>query len=349
MRLIAKFENKEKARRFLAYLMQENCNGLIEHDREEYAVWIYDEDLVEKAFELYQKFSHPEFNEEIKEDVAQKETEKGPLPISEDPIFLAQVKEIKRKIGAKALYQKLHANLTKFFIITCSFLLMVNIFFHVQTMKNGKIQTYYTPVDRALCFDEPVAESANLQKTWMGIYPILENWEQNKGQLSAPKFQKILSGEYYRLFTPCLLHAGLIHLLFNMLWLLVLGKQIEERLFSFRYLVLIVIVGAFSNLCQYLISGPNFVGFSGVICGMAGFIWVRQKVAPWEGYPIPKTSLKFLFIFIFGIALVQLITFLLSYFRFVNLPINIANGAHISGLLMGMLLARLHYFDRQRR
>ena len=34
---------------------------------------------------------------------------------------------------------------------------------------------------------------------------------------------------------------------------------------------------------------------------------------------------------------------------FINLTLNIANSAHISGLFFGALFARLHYFDRQKK
>ena len=75
---------------------------------------------------------------------------------------------------------------------------------------------------------------------------------------------------------------------FNMAWLWYLGRQIEQRAGSVRMLLMILVVGIIANVAQYLMSGPYFLGFSGVVVGMVGFIWVRQRVAPWEGYPLPR-------------------------------------------------------------
>ena len=34
--------------------------------------------------------------------------------------------------------------------------------------------------------------------------------------------------------------------------------------------------------------------------GMAGFIWMRQRKAPWEGYPLHPSTFSFLGLFYFG-------------------------------------------------
>jgi GlpG protein len=350
MRLIAKFENKEQARRFLGYLIQENCPGLLENDGQEHAVWVYDEDQYEKATTLLEKFSNPEFKETIREEAILQEKETGPIPLSEDPIFLAQVQDLKKKMLSKALYQRFNARITRLIILFCSFLLVLNVFYHVRNAQAPDGSNLYSPLDRLLCYDVPLSPNdPSYARSWQGIYPILEGAPESKGTLFAPKFQEILKGQIWRLITPIFLHAGLIHLLFNMLWLWLLGKQIEERILASRYLVLTVLLAALTNTVQYLLSGPNFIGYSGVVCGLAGFIWAKQKISPWEGYPIPKSTLNFLFIFVFGIGLVQVVAFLLSYMQIATLPINIANGAHISGVFFGALLARLHYFDRQKK
>jgi membrane associated rhomboid family serine protease len=350
MRLIAKLDSKEKAKRFSAYLEQEDCPALIEHESDGFSVWIYDEDHLQKANELYQKFIHPEFNVEIKEDVKEKPVETGPIPLSDDPIFLAQMQEIRKKMLAKAMYRTFHAKITQSFIFICSVFLMVNIFYYASYSSNPDKLKMPTPLMEALFYDAPfIPQEKQYEKNWPGYFMILENYDQMKPLLSAPKFTKILKGEFWRLFTPALLHGGILHLVFNMVWLWVLGKHIEERLRKQRYLVLILVLGIFSNTMQYLMTGANFMGFSGVICGFAGFIWARQKLTPWEGYPIPKSTLNFLFVFIFGVALVQLIAFIITYFKIVDLTLNIANAAHLSGLLLGAFLGRIHYFDRQKK
>jgi membrane associated rhomboid family serine protease len=175
---------------------------------------------------------------------------------------------------------------------------------------------------------------------WEGIY----NQLLSHHFWAAPLFVQIREGQVWRLITPIFLHANLLHILFNMLWLWSLGKPVEERLGIPRYLLLMGMVGLGSNVAQYLMSGPLFMGYSGVIAGLAGFIYVRQKEAPWEGYPIHPSTFIFLAIFIFGLAILQAVAFFIAFFGWANLNISIANTAHIVGALMGMALAKLKVF-----
>lgn len=188
---------------------------------------------------------------------------------------------------------------------------------------------------------------ANSARQWMGVYPALLAWGRGQPmpkELQAPRFEKIRQGEVWRAVTPILLHGDLLHLLFNMFWLVLLGRQMEERLRMGRYLLFIGLVAVFSNTAQYLMSGSNFLGFSGVLCGMATFIWQRQRLAPWEGYPLPRETLRFLALFIAGVALVQMAAFVLQLF-FPSLgTLPIANTAHLSGAALGFLLGSLSFF-----
>lgn len=182
---------------------------------------------------------------------------------------------------------------------------------------------------------------------WKGFYQLFMNAHQNGSRLSdenAPLFEKIRQGEIWRLFTPCLLHADILHLIFNMMWLAVLGKQMEERLGKARYLLFILIVGILSNCAQYLMGGSNFLGFSGVLCGMLAFVWVRRKYAAWEGYQLQPGTLGFITFFILLMVAIQLFSFFAEYFW--NFPIipGIANTAHLSGAFIGYLLAKMKFY-----
>ncbi len=183
---------------------------------------------------------------------------------------------------------------------------------------------------------------------WPGFYHLLlkGGWEDmKKGITQYPTFEKIRQGQVWRLFSPCLLHGDLFHLFFNMLWLIVLGKQMEQRLKPLRYAIFILLVGIISNTGQYLMSGPNFIGFSGILCGMLAFIWVRQKIAAWEGYQIDRLTLIFMLVFIIGMALLQLMSFFIEKSFDLALSPGIANMAHLVGGLMGFLLGRLNFFS----
>ncbi|ADI38793.1 Rhomboid family protein [Waddlia chondrophila 2032/99] len=183
---------------------------------------------------------------------------------------------------------------------------------------------------------------------WHGFYPIiLDSLKQGKALTGgkAPLFEKIREGEVWRLFTPILLHADIFHLFFNMIWLLVLGVQMEKRLGIFRMILFILISAAISNTAQYLMSGPDFIGFSGVLCGMIVFVWIRQKNAPWEGYHLQSSTMAFISIFVGAMAGIQLISFALELMGQPSLAPPIANTAHLSGALAGLIMAKVPFFS----
>jgi GlpG protein len=91
-------------------------------------------------------------------------------------------------------------------------------------------------------------------------------------------------------------------------------------------------------------SGPDFLGISGVICGMLGFIWARQHRAAWEGYNLVPGVISFMLFFILAIMGIQMISFFLQIYKNINFMPGIANTAHITGGLVGYLLGCLNIF-----
>lgn len=185
--------------------------------------------------------------------------------------------------------------------------------------------------------------------TWKGLYGLWMDKREGKQEplKNVTLFHDIRQGEVWRLFTPALLHFNFLHILFNMAWLWMLGKQIEYRLGKFKLLILTIIIGVVSNVAQYLMTGPLFLGYSGVVMGMAGFIWMRQKKAPWEGYPLPKSTALFLLFFVLAIVVLEVGAFILQMTKVLNITPNIANTAHIVGGLVGLGLAKIPYFERR--
>lgn len=176
---------------------------------------------------------------------------------------------------------------------------------------------------------------------WQGIYGLLSH---EKPAHSSPLFQKIREGQVWRLVSPILLHGDMFHLFFNMLWFIVLGKQIEQKLGAARYLLFIGLTAIFANTAQYLMSGPNFIGFSGVICGMLAFIWARQRRMPSEGYHLERATAAFMLVFVLGMAAWQMLSFFLESSLDTSISVNLANTAHIAGGMGGLFLSQLHFF-----
>ena len=79
----------------------------------------------------------------------------------------------------------------------------------------------------------------------------------------------------WTIITYMFLHAGMMHLLFNMLGLYFFGPRLEERLGSRSFLILYVLSGVSGALLS-LIMGPSaaVLGASAAVFGvMLGFAW----------------------------------------------------------------------------
>jgi GlpG protein len=133
-----------------------------------------------------------------------------------------------------------------------------------------------------------------------------------------------------------------------MIWFILLGGMIEPRLRAYKYLLLIFSIACISNTAQYLVSGPAFLGISGVICGMAGFISSRQHSAPWEAYPMQRQAYQFLIFSIWLLLMLSLVMFLFSLYG-LSFPVSFGNTAHVSGLLAGKILGKTSFFSTPKR
>jgi GlpG protein len=133
---------------------------------------------------------------------------------------------------------------------------------------------------------------------------------------------EVLHGQVWRLVTPIFLHSGLLHILFNMLWLKDLGTILERKLGSLHFLILVLAFAILSNLGQYFFSGPNFGGMSGVVYGLLGYIWIRGRVDPRCGLSLNQ-----------GVVTMMILWFFLC---LTGLMGPVANWAHGVGLAAGM-------------
>ncbi len=135
--------------------------------------------------------------------------------------------------------------------------------------------------------------------------------------------------EPWRVISPIFLHFGLLHIAFNGLWLWLLGGMIEQRQGAVRLLGIVLLVGAASNIAQAMMSVVLFGGMSGVIYGLLGYILAWNRFRPAQQYPL-QPALAWLMIGWLLLCMLGLVSAL-------GLG-DIANTAHASGLLMGLLL-----------
>jgi len=144
----------------------------------------------------------------------------------------------------------------------------------------------------------------------------------------------VREGEVWRLVTPMLIHFGVFHLGFNMLWLWRLGRQIEQQHGSAVMLAVVILSEVPGSLGQYWMTGPSFGGMSGVVYGAFGFVWMHARYDRRHTYVLDdRDSLLIMLWFVacatggFG---------------------PIANVGHAGGLLAGLLLGLPPYVRQLR-
>lgn len=143
------------------------------------------------------------------------------------------------------------------------------------------------------------------------------------------------AGELWRLVTPTLLHGSLLHLGFNMLWLYSLGSQIENTRGRWLHVGLLIVFAVASDLAQYLWSGPHFLGMSGVVYGLFGYVWMQARYAPRPDLFIDKAN---------AVILMGWLVLCMS-----GLLGNVANAAHVGGLVAGVVAGSGPYLRRKLR
>lgn len=366
MRSIGTIATEQQAKEFSNYLTSLGMHNNYEPTFDPssgymyYQIWIHDEDKIDEAIAVFQEFQQnpedPKYHVEVVEEAPEMVEEEAAPP---------------RRFGT---------HLTHFFIALCAFLFFINTIQQIPVVEEGKVENLLllTPIQSTLMYDFPdpfygvqkiiekyhladervdelPPEAAQEVKViensayWRGLYDwvVLKLDGKDTSNAEGPLFTRIREGEVWRLFTPCLMHTNLLHILFNMLWLWYLGRPIEQRIGPLRMLVLTLVVGIFSNTLQYVMSGPFFIGYSGVVMGLAGFTWMRERVAPWEGYPLNKATIAFLLLFILAIFALQVGSFFVQAFTALEFSPNIANTAHIAGAVVGAVLGRLSFFAQR--
>jgi membrane associated rhomboid family serine protease len=156
-----------------------------------------------------------------------------------------------------------------------------------------------------------------------------------KGALYGPLID--LRHEYWRLITSGFLHAGLLHIGFNMYLLYILGNILEPALGSVRF-GLLYFAALLTGSAGALIVTPNAVtvGASGAVFGLMGATFLEMRARgmdPMAGGVFGSIG---------GLIIINLV------FSFAISGISV--GGHIGGLIGGGLVALAYQFaDRARQ
>jgi GlpG protein len=140
----------------------------------------------------------------------------------------------------------------------------------------------------------------------------------------------LINNEWWRLITPTFLHFSITHLVFNCLWIYILGSRIEKLDGLSIFLFIFILTGILSNAGQFFWTQQYlFGGLSGAVYGLLGYCFIIELDGRHGRYGLPEALYLFMFIW-----LLVGFTGVLSFFGFGN----IANTAHLVGMIAGFII-----------
>jgi rhomboid protease GluP len=138
----------------------------------------------------------------------------------------------------------------------------------------------------------------------------------------------IANGQFWRLFTPMLLHGSIMHIGFNMYALYLFGRRLERYFGHWRFFVLYIISGFAGNVISMMFTESPSLGASTAIFGLLGAqgVFIYQNRALFGNQT--RQALQ-------SIILVAFINLM------IGLSPGIDNWGHIGGLVAGVIFTWL--------
>ncbi|KAK3946081.1 putative rhomboid family membrane protein [Diplogelasinospora grovesii] len=143
---------------------------------------------------------------------------------------------------------------------------------------------------------------------------------------TATMDQKPEPNQWFRFIVPIFLHAGIIHIGFNLLLQLTMGREMEKSIGSIRFFLVYVSAGIFGFVMggNFAATGISSTGASGSLFGVIA-LTLLDLLYSWKDRLSPVKDLMY-------ILLDVIISFVLGL-----LP-GLDNFSHIGGFLMGLAL-----------
>lgn len=267
MRQIGSLPDPGQAQTFIDYLLVRGVKGTTERESDGWSIWVFDEDKVELAKTELEAFRRNPSDPQVVEAAAQaaavrsQEIQKARRAKKQ----VVDVGERWRRPASAAL------PMTMLMAVLCFCVSVLGDF-----GRRPELATY----------DElSFTSHATLLRTRI------------EGPTAGWVFRDVMKGEVWRLLTPIFLHFSYSHLLFNTYSLIVLGGITEIRLGPWKALGLMLLFGLVGNVAQAVMRGPHFGGFSGVVFGLFGYVWMRSRYDPASGFYISPTNVVLTMLF----------------------------------------------------
>lgn len=287
MRAIGKIADQTQAHIFGDHLVANRIRNEVEAEDDGWVVWIHDEDTVDDARTRLERFlsnpSAPEFQSAQSEAARVKSAE------------AADLADYHRRIrNRRSVWPKFGG-------------------YGIGVLTYGLL---------VLCGLVAVFSELGNKEEWVAKLVLAD-----PARADGSFLPEVRAGEYWRLISPIFLHFGPVHLIFNCMWLFQLGCMIEARRGVGTLAALVVVAGTLPMIAQHLVNlafhQPGYVGgMSGVVYGLAGFVWMRGRKDPASGLYLDTAS--------WIIMLIWLVV------CFTGKLGPIANTAHLAGLLVGL-------------
>ena len=304
MRQLATLPSADKARNLADYLLTLKIDTRVEQQPDGWAVWVCDEDHMPRARQELEEFTRDPSDSRY-QAVAQAANRLRQRKKQEDAAYFRRQERFNRRMSGSIASQPWTIALIGVCVVVALF------------SKGGNDLNWLL----ALTISKPVF---------------------TQQEIVFPGMSLILHGEVWRLVTPIFLHFGIWHLVFDMYWLYALGGAIERRRGPIRYPLLVLALAVISNLVQYYfghpaldgseikwLHNPFFGGMSGVDYGLFGYIWMKARFQPELGLRIDPSTVMLMMLWLI-LCMTPLIHVLIGS--------GVANGAHVGGLLAGMLI-----------
>lgn len=159
---------------------------------------------------------------------------------------------------------------------------------------------------------------------------------------------------FFTVFSSMFMHAGLLHLAFNMLYLWIFGNNIEDKLGHVRFGFFYLFCGSISAYAHAVTEPGSYipmVGASGAVSGVLGayiFLFPKAMVHTVIILGFFITTVKIPALIVIGFwAIIQLVNGLIS--TGADHEGGVAWFAHIGGFLIGLLTIKLWLPGRNKR
>jgi rhomboid protease GluP len=197
-------------------------------------------------------------------------------------------------------------------------------------------------------FDEaPVTVSIVLftVTVWL-VHLALQHWAHINTDLTLADNGQGIHGQWWRLFTPMVVHFGLLHIGLNMLVLWQIGPPVERVVGRSLYFASYIVCGVAGGVASDIVLKSTALsgGASGAIVGIVGVLvgntlatqhldaWGRRSLQRWTFNPRVAKSLA-----------IQIVLWIVFTSIFIK---EIDNWAHIGGGIAGLLIGAGIAFTR---